>query len=46
MSKGRIALFVVVAIVVILFLSARTVANFYVDLLWFRSVERGSVFWT
>ena len=46
MSKGRIALFVVAAIVVILFLSARTLANFYVDLLWFRSVERGSVFWT
>ena len=46
LSKGRIALFIVAAIVLVLFLSARTLANFYVDLLWFRSVERGSVFWT
>ena len=45
-SKGRIALFVVAALILILFLSARTLANFYVDLLWFRSVERGNVFWT
>lgn len=44
-SKGRIILLVVVAIVVVLFLSARSVANFYVDLLWFGSVDRTSVFW-
>ena len=34
------------AVVVILFLSARTFANFYVDLLWFGSVDQGSVFWS
>ncbi|MEY3166654.1 MAG: hypothetical protein RLZZ343_457, partial [Actinomycetota bacterium] len=45
-SKGRIALFVVAALILFLFLSARTLANFYVDLLWFRSVDHASVFWT
>ncbi|MGA0877864.1 MAG: UPF0182 family protein [Ilumatobacteraceae bacterium] len=45
-SKGRIILLVVVAVVVALFLSARTLANFYVDLLWFDSVDSSSVFWT
>ena len=35
-----------VAVVVALFLSARTLANFYVDLLWFDSVDSSSVFWT
>ncbi|MFM1752080.1 MAG: hypothetical protein RL119_1042, partial [Actinomycetota bacterium] len=44
-SKGRIILLVVVAVVVVLFLSARSLANFYVDLLWFDSVDRSSVFW-
>ncbi len=44
-SKGRIVLLVVVAVVVVLFLSARSLANFYVDLLWFDSVDRTSVFW-
>lgn len=34
------------ALVVVLFLSARTLANFYVDLLWFDSVDQGSVFWS
>lgn len=45
-SKGRIILLAVVAVVVVLFLSARTLSNFYVDLLWFGSVDKGSVFWT
>ena len=44
-SKGRIILLAIVAVVVVLFLSARTLANFYVDLLWFDSVDKGSVFW-
>lgn len=44
-SKGRIILLVVVAVIVALFLSARSLANFYVDLLWFDSVDRSSVFW-
>lgn len=37
---------VVVAAVVALFLSARSLANFYVDLLWFDSVDSSSVFWS
>ncbi len=45
-SKGRIILLGIVAVLVVLFLSARTLANFYVDLLWFGSVDKGSVFWT
>ena len=45
-SKGRIILLSIVALVVVLFLSARTLANFYVDLLWFDSVDQGSVFWS
>lgn len=44
-SKGRIVLLVVVAVAVVLFLSARSLANFYVDLLWFDSVDRSAVFW-
>jgi len=37
---------VVVGAIVALFLSARSLANFYVDLLWFGSVDQSSVFWT
>lgn len=36
----------IAVVLVVLFLSARTLANFYVDLLWFDSVERTDVFWT
>lgn len=36
----------VVGAIVALFLSARSLANFYVDLLWFDSVDQTSVFWT
>ena len=45
MSKGRIILLVVAALLVLLVLSARTLAGFYVDLLWFDSVDRGDTFW-
>jgi len=44
-SKGRIILLVVAALLVLLVLSARTLAGFYVDLLWFDSVDRGDTFW-
>ncbi len=36
----------VAVVLVVLALSARTLANFYVDLLWFDSVDRSDVFWT
>ena len=45
MSKGRIILLVVATLLVLLVLSARTLAGFYVDLLWFDSVDRGDTFW-
>ena len=45
MSKGRIILLVIAALLVLLVLSARTLAGFYVDLLWFDSVNRGDTFW-
>ncbi|MFM8484653.1 MAG: UPF0182 family protein, partial [Actinomycetota bacterium] len=45
-SKGRIIHLVGVGAIVALFLSARSLANFYVDLLWFDSVDQTSVFWT
>ncbi len=45
MSKGRIVLLAVAALLVLLVLSARTLAGFYVELLWFDSVNRGDTFW-
>ncbi|MFZ9230666.1 MAG: UPF0182 family protein, partial [Ilumatobacteraceae bacterium] len=44
-SKGRIIILVIAALLVLLVLSARTLAGFYVDLLWFDSVNRGDTFW-
>lgn len=46
MSKGRLALVIAFAVLVVLALSARTLANFYVDLLWFDSLDKSKVFWT
>ena len=45
-SRGRLALIVLFVVAVVLFLSARGLANFYVDLLWFDSVGQSDVFWT
>jgi len=45
LSRGRFILLVIVALVVLLILSARTLAGFYVDLLWFDSVNREDTFW-
>ena len=36
---------VIAAVLVVLVLSARSLSNFYVDLLWFDSVDRSNVFW-
>ncbi|MTA28987.1 MAG: UPF0182 family protein, partial [Actinobacteria bacterium] len=44
-SKGRIILLVIAALLVLFVLSARTLAGFYVELLWFDSVNRGDTFW-
>jgi uncharacterized protein len=45
-NRGRIALIVVFALLLILFLSARGLANFYVDTLWYRSVDQSDVYWS
>jgi len=42
--RGRIALIVVVALVIALFLSAQGIASFYTDYLWFDSLGFGKVF--
>jgi len=44
-DRGRVALIVVAAIVIVLLLSARFLSSFYVDYLWHQSVGRGDVFW-
>ncbi|MEY4361403.1 MAG: hypothetical protein RL391_709 [Actinomycetota bacterium] len=36
---------VIAVVLVVLVLSARSLSNFYVDLLWFDSVDRSNVFW-
>jgi len=36
---------VIAAVLVVLVLSARSLSSFYVDLLWFDSVDRSNVFW-
>src|SRR5262245_58304684 len=43
-NKGRIALIVVVALIVLLFFSARGIAGFYTDYLWFDSLGYAGVF--
>lgn len=45
MSRGRIILIVAVVVLLLLALSARQLASFYVDVLWFDSVGKSSVFW-
>ena len=44
-SRGRLILVAIAVLLVVLFLSGRTLANFYVDLLWFDSLDRSEVFW-
>jgi uncharacterized membrane protein (UPF0182 family) len=45
LTRWRIAAIIGAAVVVLLLLSARSVASFYVDALWFKSVDRTDVFW-
>lgn len=44
-GRGRIALVVIVAVVIVVFISAKSVSNFAVDAWWFDSLGRGDVFW-
>ena len=45
-NRGRIVLIVVFVLVVVLFLSARGLANFYVDTLWYQSVDQSDLYWS
>src|SRR5262249_25449418 len=44
-NRGRIILIAVVVLVVVLFLSARGIAGFYTDELWFDALGQTDVFW-
>jgi uncharacterized protein len=44
-SKGRVIISIVVGAILVLFLSARSLSSFYVNLLWFDSVGRSDVYW-
>ena len=44
-SKGRILVSSVIAVVLLLLFSARGLASFFVNLLWFDSVGRSDVYW-
>jgi len=45
-SRGRIILSLVIALVLVLFFSAKSLSSFYVNILWFNSVGRSDVYWT
>lgn len=45
-SKGRLVVTGVVGAVVLLFVSSRSIASWYVDVLWFGSVDKSNVYWT
>jgi len=44
-SKGRVVVSIVVGTILVLFLSARSLSSFFVNVLWFDSVGRGDVYW-
>lgn len=44
-NRGRVLLIALFVVLVVLFVSARSFAGFYVEVLWFRSVDRTDVFW-
>ena len=44
-TKWRITIGVAVALLLVLILSAKSLASFYVNALWFHSVDRSDVFW-
>jgi uncharacterized protein len=44
-GRGRIALVVAVAAIIVIIISAKSVSNFAIDAWWFASVGRGDIFW-
>ena len=45
-SKGRLFVAGVVGAIVVLFVSSRSIASWYVNILWFGSVRESNVYWT
>ena len=45
-SRGRLFVTGFVGFIVLLFLSSRSLASWYIDLLWFDSVDQSDVYWT
>ena len=45
-SRGRLVVTGVVGALVVLFISSRSIASWFVDVLWFGSVGRSDVYWT
>lgn len=43
-QRGRVLVLVLLAVIVVLFLSARSLSGFYVDFLWFDALGQGQVF--
>jgi uncharacterized membrane protein (UPF0182 family) len=45
-GRGRVIVIGILVLLVVLFVSARTVAGYYVDFLWYRSLGQSSTYWT
>ncbi|MEY3748399.1 MAG: hypothetical protein RLZZ449_293 [Actinomycetota bacterium] len=45
-SRGRLLVTGIVGAIVLLFVSSRSIASWYVDVLWFGSVGKSDVYWT
>lgn len=45
-SRGRLVITGIVGAIVLLFVSSRSIASWYVDVLWFGSVGKSDVYWT
>src|ERR1700689_2901231 len=44
-QRPRLAIYLLMAAVILIFIGGRTAISYWVDLLWFRSLGYASVFW-
>src|ERR1700678_1332122 len=44
-QRPRLAIYLLLAVVILIFVGSRTAISYWVDLLWFRSLGYASVFW-
>lgn len=45
-GRGRVIVIGILVLLVLLFVSARTLAGYYVDFLWYRSLGQSATYWT